>query len=375
MIGKIISGEIDSLELKPWSDAIRWKLLQEFDNHVIGQSSAKAAIVDSILSNINSIIPKKWPLAVLFFYWPTGTGKTECTHALATMTLGNPDRLTKIKCEHLQTAHSVTNLTGAPKSYVWYSDPPLLSPKIYEHAQVANNAKEASNIVRRFPNFNIIVFDEIEKAHPTVHQALLGIMDDWKITLSNGDELDFRESIIIMTSNIWAREKREIKSKRSIWFSEQNSESDAKIAEKEAFKLFSPEFMWRIDARIEFSDLSKADCKRIIDIYVKKINDVLEIYHGTWDATLVELHLSDWVYDKIIEEGYDNEKGARSLVRAFNNRINTVLWDIMNNAEDLFLHPEYKAKIRATIDKWEIRFKVKKEDIKKLPKNYPLLIW
>lgn len=353
------------------SEVIRYWL----DDMVVWQEEAKTAIVDAISNGMNGITSKKWPLAVLFFYWPSGVGKTEIAHALAKTLLGDPNRITKVKCEQYQEAHTYFNLIGSPKWYIGSDQESILGKGIYKHIKEARKEKEASNIIARYQHFNIIVFDEIEKAHPKVHQALLGIMDDGNITLSNNQEIDFSESIIIMTSNIWESEKRELSSRKTIGFIKDDKESDKFSIMKEAFKLFSPEFLWRIDAKIEFQPLTKNDCKDIVRICVERLNEVLDIRSENNVTTKLILWIEDSVYDHIIERWFDSEKWARQLVREFNRVINAKLGKILSDNPAVYEFLNKEAKIIALMEEWQVKFELRKENIRDIRKNnvFPLL--
>lgn len=174
-------------------------------------------------------------------------------------------------------------------------------------------------------------------------------MDDGILTLSNGTEIDFSESIIIMTSNIGARQKREVDVKPTMGFVQSNKEQDKEAINKEAFKLFSPEFLGRIDAKVEFDDLTHRDCKQIIDICLTRLNDALDFRYEKDIITKINLQMEESVYDWIIERGYDKAKGARQLVRVFNQNINSKLGKILKDNDTLYEFPNKEAMITAVV--------------------------
>lgn len=358
-----------SMELKPKGNDIFDAFKSWFDKLVVGQDRAKEEIINWLLNNIYSIIPKKWPLAVLFFYGPTGVGKTEIAHALAWMTMGDPSALTKIKCEHLDNAWSGSNLVGASKGYIWYNDEPLLWPSIYKPIIEAREKKRASNIISRFPSFNIIVLDEIEKAHPRVHQMLLGLMDDWEVTLTDGTKMNFSNSIIIMTSNIGACAKRDIDEKTPMWFVWHDKVQEKALANKEAFKLFSPEFLGRVDAKVEFDNLTHKNCKEIIDIQVQKMNYIMKSAAELDELTILELELTHPVYNYLISKGFDTSKGARSLIRVFNSEINALLGRSLSDTPWVLEFWGNKAKIVASLVKGKVKFMLSKSNVYRLPQK------
>ena len=371
----MLDNSPDIIELSEKEDYISKTLRWGLDDLVVGQEDAKNAIVEAITNGLNSITTKKWPLAVLFFYWPSGVGKTEIAHALAKATMGDPNRITKVKCEQFQEWHTFSNLIGSPKGYIGSDQESILWKWIYKHIKEARKAGEVSNIIARYQHFNIIVFDEIEKAHPRIHQALLGIMDDGHITLPNTQEIDFSESIIIMTSNIGESEKREQSERKTIGFVKPDDTMDREKLTNEAFKLFSPEFLGRIDARIEFKPLSQRDCKDIVSICLGRINDVLEIRSEKYETTKIQLAMEESVYDYIISKWYNNAKGARQLVREFNRAINTKLGRILSDTPTLYEFPNKQAIITATMKEGEVKFELRKKDITDIRKDniYPLL--
>ena len=144
------------------------------------------------------------------------------------------------------------------------------------------------------------MFDEIEKAHPVVHQGLLGILDDGLLVLSNGDEIDFSESIIIMTSNIGARDKREANEKPTMGFVERDKVKENDEITKKAFKMFSPEFLGRIDTKVEFDELTRDDCDQIINICLARLNTVLDYRYDEDVITKINLQMEESVYDYLL---------------------------------------------------------------------------
>lgn len=364
MIDRIMSGYDEYVSLDVGETNIEKILMDRLNYFISWQETAKRAIVTAITGDLDSIIPKKWPIATLFFYGPTGTGKTEISHVLATILLWSPDRITKVKCEHFQEHHSITNLIWAPKSYVGYWDAPVLS-KVHDHYKAAKEAWELNPLVMRFSGFNILVFDEIEKAHPRIHQALLWIMDDGKLTLSNWDVVDFATSVIIMTSNIWAREKHTVDTKSSMWFIERDKKSEKADINKQAFKLFSPEFLWRLDATVEFNELTYADCHRILEIQAEAINLRFIEWHND-DLTKFRVHLDEDVYAELIKRWYSQDEWARSLKRVFDKEINSKLGRIIQMNPDLANFSGYQVTISAVMDDGEIRFRIFQPDVEKL---------
>lgn len=273
--------------------------------------------MDSILRLWDS----KWPLGVFFFHWPTWVWKTEIVKALADTMFWDPNGFIKINCENFSDRYSGSNLFWAPKWYIWYDDKtPFTNKNVTLAYDVAKQTKNLHPMLANLPWFNILLFDEIEKAHPEVIQQLLGLLDEWKITTSNWEVVNFQNSIIVFTSNLWQDKISDAKSKKSIWFwtswvEKIDIEKIFKSSLKEKFK---PEFIWRIHAFVEFEELSKEDCIEIIDIQVKKFNEYLLRY---FTESHIQFELSPDVYEYILQTWYSNEKWARELVCTYNNLI------------------------------------------------------
>ena len=269
---------------------------------VIGQNEAVEAVAKAIRRGRVGLKDPKRPIGSFLFLGPTGVGKTELSKALTEALFGNEESIIRIDMSEYMEGHSISKLIGSPPGYVGYDEGGQLTEKI-----------------RRNP-YSVILFDEIEKAHPDVMNMLLQILDDGRLTDSNGRTVNFKNTVIIMTSNIGARM---ITDKKSLGFgSTQNSTEESK-REYEAIKKdvlsevkkeLKPEFINRIDEIIVFHKLENEELKQIIDILFKQVQKRLEKQN-------IKLEIDENVKDIIIEKGIDTNYGARPLKRAIQTMI------------------------------------------------------
>ncbi len=269
---------------------------------VIGQNEAVEAVSKAIRRGRVGLKDPNRPIGSFLFLGPTGVGKTELSKALAETLFGKEDSMIRVDMSEFMEAHSVSKLIGSPPGYVGYDEGGQLTEKI-----------------RRNP-YSVILFDEIEKAHIDVMNMLLQILDDGRLTDSNGRTVDFKNTVIIMTSNIGARL---ITDKKYLGFATvQNAneetkkeyENTKKDVMQELKKEFRPEFINRIDEIIVFHKLQKEEIKQIIDIMLKQVHERLEKQN-------IKINISEKVKDKILENGIDTNFGARPLKRAIQNML------------------------------------------------------
>ena len=278
-------------------------LEKNLHERVIGQNEAVEAVAKAIRRGRVGLKDPNRPIGSFLFLGPTGVGKTELSKALAECLFGKEDSMIRIDMSEYMEGHSVSKLIGSPPGYVGFEEGGQLTEKI-----------------RRNP-YSVILFDEIEKAHPDVMNMLLQILDDGRLTDSNGRTVNFKNTVIIMTSNVGARL---ITDKKSLGFSAENSddkiqsqkeyENTKKDVLAELKKQFRPEFINRIDEIIVFHKLQKEEIKQIIDIMLKQVQKRLE-------AQDIKIEIDDKVKDKIAESGVDTNYGARPLRRAIQNMI------------------------------------------------------
>jgi ATP-dependent Clp protease ATP-binding subunit ClpC len=268
---------------------------------VIGQDNAVVKIAKSIKRNRLGIKDPNRPIGSFVFLGSTGVGKTYLAKQLAKEMFGSEDSLIRVDMSEYQEKHSISKLVGAPPGYVGYEEGGLLTEK-----------------VKNKP-YSVILFDEVEKAHKDVFTVLLQILDDGHVTDSLGRKINFKNTLIILTSNLGVKKLQEFGT--GIGFSSNaygNEEAKKQMLMKEMKKFFSPEFLNRIDDTIVFNSLSQEDIKKITDIELKKL--VVRLvdmkYNITYDDSLVEY---------LAKIGYDESYGARPLKRAIQDKVEDLL--------------------------------------------------
>ena len=264
----------------------------ELRKAVIGQDEALVAISQALRRSRADLKDPKRPIGSFVFLGPTGVGKTLMARALAEFMFGDTDALIQLDMSEYMEKFNVSRLVGSPPGYVGYEDGGQLTEK-----------------VRRRP-YSVVLFDEIEKAHPDVMNMLLQIMEDGNLTDSFGRKVDFRNCLVIMTSNIGADMVRKAGGLGFMPTKEEHTYDDMKSRLlEEAKRVFKPEFLNRLDDVIVFRSLTKPDMANIVHIEVTKIKTRLKVKD-------VEIHLTDGATEFLIEKGYDPQFGARPLRRA-----------------------------------------------------------
>ena len=267
---------------------------KEIKTKVIGQDNAIDKITKAIKRNRVGIKNQKKPIGSFMFLGPTGVGKTHLAKMLAESIFGSPESLIRVDMSEYMEKHTVSKLIGAPPGYVGYEEGGQLTEKI-----------------RRKP-FSVILLDEVEKAHPDVFNILLQVFDDGHLSDGLGRKVDFKNCLIIMTSNVGARKLQEFGTGVGFGTQSKNNAHD-EIAEgviqDSLKKAFSPEFLNRIDDVIVFKSLDKEDIKRIVDI------PLTEVVGRVKEMGYV-LKIDDTLKEYLIEKGYDEKYGARPLNRA-----------------------------------------------------------
>jgi ATP-dependent Clp protease ATP-binding subunit ClpC len=269
----------------------------ELHKKVVRQSEAIKAIAKAVRRSRSGLKDPKRPTGCFVFAGPTGVGKTHLAKCLAEFMFGDPDALIQIDMSEYMEKHNVSRLIGAPPGYVGYEEGGQLTERI-----------------RRRP-YAVVLLDEIEKAHPDVYHMLLQIMEEGRLTDSFGRHVDFKNSVLIMTTNAGADV---IKNQSSFGFMKRDEdvtyEKMKDMLKAEIEKYFRPEFLNRVDDVIVFRPLAKVDLKQIIDIELEKVRARLE------DRGLY-LILTDDAKEMLIDKGYNPEYGARPLRRAIENYI------------------------------------------------------
>ena len=308
------------------------KLDKILHKRVIGQEEAVVAVTKAVKRGRVGLKDPNRPIGSFLFLGPTGVGKTELSKTLAEALFGNEEALIRVDMSEYMEKHSVSKMIGSPPGYVGHDDGGQLSEK-----------------VRRNP-YSVILFDEIEKALPDVFNILLQVLDDGHITDSQGRKVDFKNTVIIMTSNAGA--KAIVEPKKLGFVANEDPDSDYKKMKSnvmgEVKQLFKPEFLNRIDEIIVFHALNREQMKKIVNLMCKELSDRVQ------KQLNIKLVIRDSVKKEIVEKGTDLKYGARPLRRAMQN----ILEDKM---ADAILEGEIQAgtQVEVGMSKKGIKFNVK----------------
>ena len=323
--------------LFPYTTLFR-SMAQELKAKVIAQDAAIDKMVRAIQRNRVGLKEPNHPIGVFMFLGPTGVGKTYLAKQLAEFMFGSSDALIRIDMSEYTESFNVSRLIGAPPGYVGYEEGGQLTER-----------------VRRHP-YSIVLLDEIEKAHGNVFNLLLQVLDEGRLTDGNGRFVDFRNTVIIMTSNAGTRQLKDFG--RGIGFSaagstglmlnEQDKEHARQIVQKALSKQFSPEFLNRLDEIITFDQLDLSAIQRIIDVELKG-------FYQRIGEMGYSIELTDAAKDFVANKGYDVQFGARPLKRAIQNYIEDGLSDLIVNGD---LPTGSTIRIDKAADKEELAFTV-----------------
>ncbi|TYR79817.1 AAA domain-containing protein [Priestia megaterium] len=274
-------------------------LAENLAHKVIGQQEAVEKVAKAIRRSRAGLKAKQRPIGSFLFVGPTGVGKTELTKTLAEELFGSKDALIRLDMSEYMEKHAVSKLIGSPPGYVGHEEAGQLTEK-----------------VRRNP-YSIILLDEIEKAHPDVQHMFLQILEDGRLTDSQGRTVSFKDTVIIMTSNAGIGEK-----KITVGFeAESDAIKHASVLDSLS-SYFKPEFLNRFDAIIEFNHLEKENLVQIVDLMLVELQDTLKEQHVT-------LHVSDQAKEKLAELGYHPSFGARPLRRAIQEQLEDRITDLL----------------------------------------------
>ncbi len=300
--GALLKEEVDADEIaavvSKWTGIPVSKLLEgereklirmedELHKRVVGQEEAVHAVAAAIRRSRAGLQDPNRPIGSFIFLGPTGVGKTELARTLAEFLFDDEHAMVRIDMSEYQERHTVARLIGAPPGYVGYEE-----------------GGQLTEAVRRRP-YSVVLFDEIEKAHPEVFNVLLQVLDDGRLTDSQGRTVDFRNTIIIMTSNLGSQYILDV--------AEVDEEVERRVLEI-LHKHFRPEFLNRVDEVVVFHALTREDLKRIVDIQLDHLRKLLADRHIT-------IELSDAAKELLVEEGYDPAFGARPLKRVIQHKI------------------------------------------------------
>jgi ATP-dependent Clp protease ATP-binding subunit ClpC len=319
-------------------------MAEEIQDKVIGQDEAVAKVVKAIQRNRAGLKDPNKPIGSFFFLGPTGVGKTQLAKVLAKYLFDSQDSLIRIDMSEYMEKFSISRLVGAPPGYVGYEEGGQLTEK-----------------VRRKP-YSIILLDEIEKAHPDVFNLLLQALDDGHMTDGLGRKIDFKNTILIMTSNIGSRQLADFGS--GVGFGtkareEQRDENAKSVIQNALRKAFAPEFLNRIDDMILFNSLKREDIHKIIDIE-------LELLYGRINELGYTIAMTEAAKDFIVEKGYDEKFGARPLKRAIQKFIEDPLAEEIVKSN---LHEGDSINMDIQKDASELKIKIKKAQSAKKSSN------
>jgi ATP-dependent Clp protease ATP-binding subunit ClpB len=274
-VSKLLEGEREKL----------LRMEEELHKRVVGQDDAVRAVANAVRRARAGLQDPNRPIGSFIFLGPTGVGKTELARALAEFLFDTEEAMVRIDMSEYQERHTVSRLIGAPPGYVGYEE-----------------GGQLTEAVRRRP-YSVVLFDEIEKAHPEVFNTLLQLLDEGRLTDGHGRTVDFRNTIVIMTSNIGSR-----------WIKELGAEAAREKVMEELDRTFRPEFLNRVDEIIIFRSLTKEDLVQIVDIQMNRLRDLMA-------QKGMGLEWTDALREHLAEIGYDPVFGARPLKRVIQREV------------------------------------------------------
>jgi ATP-dependent Clp protease ATP-binding subunit ClpB len=306
-VSKLLEGEVQKL----------LQLEEELHRRVIGQDEAVIAVAEAVVRARSGLKDPNRPIGSFIFLGPTGVGKTELARALAEFLFDDERAMIRIDMSEYQEKHTVARLLGAPPGYIGFEE-----------------GGQLTEAVRRRP-YCVLLFDEIEKAHPDVFNVLLQLLDDGRLTDGQGRTVDFKNTIVIMTSNIGSQRILQYKGS----FAGEIYDRMKTAVLDELRKHFRPEFLNRVDEIIVFHALSEEHLKKIVDIQLGRLRQRLEERH-------IRLELSDKARDHLVAVGFDPAYGARPLRRTIQKEIETALGRLLLKGEvqdGQTVHVDYRA--------------------------------
>ncbi|MCK4326021.1 AAA family ATPase, partial [bacterium] len=306
------------------------RMEKELHKRIVGQDEALVALTQAVRRSRSGLKDPKRPIGSFIFLGPTGVGKTELARALAEFLFGDEEAMIRLDMSEYMERFAVSRLVGAPPGYVGYEEGGQLTEK-----------------VRRRP-YSVVLFDEIEKAHPDVFNILLQVLEDGRLTDSLNRTVDFRNTVLIMTSNVGAPTLR-----KTLGFGSSDEETSYETMKERLLgdlkKTFRPEFLNRVDETIVFRSLTREELKQIVDLMLKEVKERLA-------EKKVDIEASSPAKEFLIDKGYDPTFGARPLRRAIQRYIENPLSEEMLKGN---LKEGMTIKVGAKKDKKELTFNFK----------------
>jgi ATP-dependent Clp protease ATP-binding subunit ClpA len=295
-------------------------LIEKFKNRIVAQERATEAITNTLEKYLGGLVDPKRPIGSLLFLGPTGTGKTSVVEALCEGLYHDPDHMIKIDCAEFQHSHEIAKLIGSPPGYLGHRETP---------------ARLASEFVTGLQTedvpFTVILFDEIEKASDEVWHLLLGILDRGEITLGNNTKTDFRKTIIIMTSNVGARQMSNLTDDEGLGFRPLEPASTDRKVEDAALSAaktkFTPEFLNRLDEIVVFNTLTQEQIYEVMGMEIAKIR----VRFIQKNRTVIDL--SPAALKELFTRGYDKKYNARAIRRTLEKEVLTPVARAMSSGE------------------------------------------
>lgn len=306
---EIQSGLMETVLLNPEQKGLRAEEFeQELSNRIIGQEQAVQRLGGLYQIFLAGMNPTNRPIGTMLFLGPTGSGKTRVVEAAAEVLFGHPNAIIKIDCAEFQHSHEIAKLIGSPPGYLGHRETsPLLTQENLDRYQTEDT------------KISLVLFDEIEKASDSLWQLLLGILDKATLTLGDNRRVDFSQTIVVMTSNLGAREMSELVTGGIGFAPAQSASNGANVDDKicrtgvdAARRNFSPEFMNRIDTVVAFRSLSEDNLRQILDLELQSLQHRIMVSAG---AKFI-FECSRAAKDMILKDGLDFRYGARHLKRA-----------------------------------------------------------
>lgn len=297
-------------------------IIEELWKYVVGQKEAKIALARALENRKNPLYSNRWPVHKALYYWPTWVWKSEMAKSLARILFDDEYWYIHINCESMQFWHEIAKLFGSPPWYIGSDKEPILSDKnVYASYNAAKNSWRLKEWMEALWPSSIILFDEIEKAHPSVSRALMSILDEWMVYLNSWKQTDVSGAFVLMTSNIGEHDIKNIR--KPVWFNNELASDAIQSTRKKAIEsFFAPEFLGRLDWLFEFEKIEWDNLYLVLDKYIDLLVEDVD-WH--WEKK-IKLHFTDSVRDHLVANAWNS---IRDMKRYFNMEIRNKLWNII----------------------------------------------